>query len=80
MRALYPLKLELEDGYELPWECWKLNPGPLEEQPMLLPTEPSVPLPTDTFQNQPINLFKKPAWTFIKIALNLQKLGKIQQE
>lgn len=24
------------DGYETPWECWELNPGPLEEPPVLL--------------------------------------------
>lgn len=24
------------DSYELPWGCWELNPGPLEEQPVLL--------------------------------------------
>ena len=30
------------DGYELPCGCWELNSGPLEEQPVLLTTEPSL--------------------------------------
>jgi len=29
------------DSYELPCGCWELNLGPLEEQPVLLTTEPS---------------------------------------
>ena len=29
------------DGCEPPCGCWDLNSGPLEEQPVLLPTEPS---------------------------------------
>ena len=33
------LELELQTyGYELPYGCWELNPGPLEEQPMLSTT------------------------------------------
>ena len=35
-----PLKLEL-DSCELPSGCQELNWGPLEEQPVLLTTEPS---------------------------------------
>jgi hypothetical protein len=31
----------LTDGSELPWGCWELNPGPQEEQPVLLTPEPS---------------------------------------
>jgi hypothetical protein len=27
------------DGCELPCGCWESNPGPLQEQPMLLTTE-----------------------------------------
>jgi hypothetical protein len=27
------------DGYELSCKCWALNPGPLEEQPVLLTIE-----------------------------------------
>lgn len=30
------------DGWEPPCECWKSNPGPLQEQGMLLPTESSL--------------------------------------
>jgi hypothetical protein len=30
------------DGCELPCGCWKLNPGPLEEQPVLLTAKPSL--------------------------------------
>jgi hypothetical protein len=29
-------------GCEPPWGCWELNTGPLEEQPVLLTTEPSL--------------------------------------
>lgn len=29
------------DSSELPYECWELNPSPLEEQLVLLTTEPS---------------------------------------
>lgn len=31
-RASDPLELELRDGYELPYGCWILTLGPLEEQ------------------------------------------------
>ncbi|EGW01477.1 E3 ubiquitin-protein ligase NEDD4 [Cricetulus griseus] len=30
------------DGCEPPYGCWELNPGPLEEQPVLLTSEPSL--------------------------------------
>jgi hypothetical protein len=30
------------DGCEPPCGCWELNPGPLEEQPVLLTPEPSL--------------------------------------
>jgi hypothetical protein len=30
------------DGCEPPCGCWELNSGPLEEQPVLLTTEPSL--------------------------------------
>ena len=34
------------DDSEPPCGCWELNPGPLEEQPVLLTAEPSLqPLP-----------------------------------
>ena len=29
-------------GYEPPCGCWELNSGPLEEQPVLLTSEPSL--------------------------------------
>jgi len=32
----------ITDGCEPPCGCWKLNSGPLEEQSVLLPTEPSL--------------------------------------
>ena len=35
------LKTGVTDGCELPCGCWKLNPGPLKDQPKLLITEPS---------------------------------------
>ena len=33
------------DGCEPPCGCWELNSGPLEEQAMLLTTEPSLQHP-----------------------------------
>ena len=33
------------DGCEPPCGCWELNSGPLEEQPVLLTTEPSLHSP-----------------------------------
>jgi hypothetical protein len=38
------------DGCEPPYGCWELNAGPLEEQSVLLTTEPSL---------QPNSLFFK---------------------
>jgi hypothetical protein len=32
-------------GCELPCGCWESNLSPLEEQPVFLPTEPSLPGP-----------------------------------
>lgn len=44
--ALDPLELELHtDSCEQQYGCWKLNPGPLEEQPVFLTTEPSLQIP-----------------------------------
>ena len=39
-----PLELELQTvvSQSIPSGCWELNSGPLEEQPMLLTTEPSL--------------------------------------
>lgn len=37
----------MTDSYELPCGCWELNPGPLEEQPVVLTTEPSLSLTSD---------------------------------
>ena len=39
-RVLGLLGLEF-DWCELPCGCWELNPGPLEEEPVLLIPEPS---------------------------------------
>jgi hypothetical protein len=35
----------ITDGCKLPCDCWELNSGPLEEQPVLLPTESSLQSP-----------------------------------
>ena len=32
----------ITDGWKPPCGCWELNSGPLEEQAMLLTTEPSL--------------------------------------
>ena len=37
------------DSCKLPCGCWDLNPGPLEEQPVLLTTEPSLQLQKELF-------------------------------
>lgn len=37
------------DSYELPYGYWELNPRPLEEQYMLLTTEPSPQPPNNRF-------------------------------
>lgn len=39
--ALDPVTI-LIDGCELSYECWELNSGPQEEQPVLLTAEPSL--------------------------------------
>ena len=39
----------MTDGCEPPCGCWELNVGPLEEQPVLLTTEPSLQPPTTCF-------------------------------
>ena len=39
------------DSYELPCGCWELNLGPLEEQPVLLTTEPFLQ-PTFNLRSQ----------------------------
>ena len=43
-RAADTLGLGLQTGCELPCWCWKLNPGPLEEQPVFLTTDLSPAL------------------------------------
>ena len=35
----------ITDGFEQPCGCWKLNSGPLEDQAMLLTSEPSFKAP-----------------------------------
>ena len=37
------------DGCEPPYGCWELNSGPLEEQPVLLTSEPSLQPPVGGF-------------------------------
>lgn len=44
LQRSYPLGLELHtdgvtDGCEMPKGCWELDPGPLEEHPVLLTAE-----------------------------------------
>jgi hypothetical protein len=41
-RTSDPLGLELTDVYNLLCGCWELNSGPLEKQPVLLTSEPSL--------------------------------------
>ena len=49
----------ITDGCEPPCGCWELNSGPLEEQAMLLTTEPSLQPPRDIFTWV---LGVRPAW------------------
>jgi hypothetical protein len=39
-----PLEKVFTVSGEPSWRCWELNPGPLEEQPVLLTAEPSLQL------------------------------------
>ena len=39
----------IADSYEPPCGCWEMNTGPLEEQPVLLTTEPSLQPPWTSF-------------------------------
>lgn len=41
---LNPLGTEVTEDSELPLRCWESNPGPSEEQLVLLTTEPSLPV------------------------------------
>lgn len=43
-RTMGLLDLELTDGHELPYGWWRLNSGPLAEQPVFLTAEPSLQL------------------------------------
>lgn len=51
-----PLELGLQDGCELPGRRWELDPGSLEEQPVLLAAEASL---------QPLLLLYVWNWTWI---------------
>jgi hypothetical protein len=44
----------ITDGCEAPCGCWELNPGPLEEQSVLLTTKPS--LQTSPYHHNPLPL------------------------
>jgi hypothetical protein len=48
------------DGYEPPCCCWELNSGPLEEQPVLLTSEPSLQPSSPHFLRKSLLL----NWTF----------------
>ncbi|CAO2611376.1 hypothetical protein LEMLEM_LOCUS15124, partial [Lemmus lemmus] len=55
----------ITDGCEPPYGCWELNSGPLEEQAMLLPSEPFL---------QPLSVIilvlgQKPTWSHTKLDL-----------
>ena len=39
---------------ELPYGCWELNPGPLEEQSVLLITEPSLQPQISKSEDSPV--------------------------
>jgi hypothetical protein len=48
------------NGFELPCGCWESNLGPLEEQPMLVTTEPSLHPRSSTFKvNKKMNMLKE---------------------
>ena len=47
----------ITDGCEPPCRCWELNSGPLEEQPVLLTTEPPL---------QPPEYFYMRFYTYVK--------------
>ena len=70
-KALDPIT----DGYELPFSCWELTSGPLEEETVLLTTEPSL---------QPLSL--KCLWSkiysllsMISTAISLVRLREVNR-
>jgi len=50
----------ITDGYEPPCGCWDLNSGPLEEQSVLLTTEPSLQPPQNLFLMMVLKRFNRP--------------------
>jgi hypothetical protein len=54
----------ISDGCEPPCDCWDLNSGPLEEQPVLLTTEP----------------FLQPNNNFLKRLFGLQIMFRLSME
>ena len=46
------IKGPITDGYKPPCGSWELNSGPLEEQSVLLTTEPSLQLKISVFQTK----------------------------
>jgi hypothetical protein len=63
-----PLELEVTDSCEPPCGCWELNPGPLEEQPVVLTIEPSLQLNISVFSFKiSISVFK--VYSFINYFL-----------
>ena len=40
------------DGCQLPHKCWEQNPGPLQQQPVLLTTEPSLQPATQLLEGE----------------------------
>jgi hypothetical protein len=74
----------ITDGCEPPCGCWDLNSGPLEDQPVLLTTEPSLQPPCLFFKTGflcspgcPGNQSVNPGWpgTQRSTCLNLTRAG-----
>ena len=57
----------ITDGCEPPCSCWELNSGPLEEEAMLLTSEPSL--------QPPINVILKN-----KMALQIRALAALPED
>lgn len=50
--AVGSTRIEVTDGYELPYGYWKLNLGPLKEPSVILTAEISFQPTRKTFKNQ----------------------------
>jgi hypothetical protein len=58
-------QMPITEGCELPCDCWELTSGPLEEQSVLLTTEPSLQPPSLCFLRQGFSVYPYQGWNSI---------------